>query len=187
MIVEEKNALGVTPGAGVVSQRATPSRETAASEDLCQFVTCRIAHEEFALDVLSVQEINRMVEVTRVPKAPFYVEGVINLRGRIIPVLDLRRRFGLPRTDQTDDSRIMVVLVRQRMVGLIVDEVVEVLRIPKSAIEPPPSVGSSAGAEFTQGVGRIEDRLLIVLDLNRLLLPHEHAALEGTTGTGPHH
>ena len=175
MIVDEKApdlAQQSSAGSGVFNK---------GGDDLVQFVTCRIAQEEFALDVLSVQEINRMVEVTRVPKAPYFVEGVINLRGRIIPVLDLRRRFGLPASDRTDDSRIMVVLVRQRMVGLIVDEVVEVLRVPKSMIEPPPSVGSSAGAEFTQGVGRIEDRLLIVLDLNRLLLPNEQAALEAAT------
>ena len=81
----------------------------------------------------------------------------------------------------------MVVLVRQRMVGLIVDEVVEVLRIPKSSIEPPPSVGNSAGSEFTQGVGRIDDRLLIVLDLNRLLLPNEHAVMDAATGQGLSH
>ena len=169
MICEDKKAVPAsTNGAPMVDK---------GGDDLVQFVTCRIAHEEFALDVLSVQEINRMVEVTRVPKAPYFVEGVINLRGRIIPVLDLRRRFGLPASDRTDDSRIMVVLVRQRMVGLIVDEVVEVLRVSKAAIEPPPSVGSSAGAEFTQGVGRIEDRLLIVLDLNRLLLPAEESAM----------
>lgn len=174
MIVEEK-----TPGQ--VQQGAGPSGTGKGGDDLVQFVTCRIAQEEFALDVLSVQEINRMVEVTRVPKAPYFVEGVINLRGRIIPVLDLRRRFGLPTSDRTDDSRIMVVLVRQRMVGLIVDEVVEVLRLPKVMIEPPPSVGNSAGAEFTQGVGRIDDRLLIVLDLNRLLLPSDQAALEAAT------
>ena len=174
MIVEDKAAAPVHQKAGAVQNEK-------GGEDLVQFVTCRIAQEEFALDVLSVQEINRMVEVTRVPKAPYFVEGVINLRGRIIPVLDLRRRFGLPASDRTDDSRIMVVLVRQRMVGLIVDEVVEVLRVPKLSIEPPPSVGSSAGAEFTQGVGRIEDRLLIVLDLNRLLLPNEQAAMEAMT------
>ena len=174
MIVEEK-----VPGQ--IQQGAGPSGTGKGGDDLVQFVTCRIAHEEFALDVLSVQEINRMVEVTRVPKAPYFVEGVINLRGRIIPVLDLRRRFGLATIERTDDSRIMVVLVRQRMVGLIVDEVVEVLRIPKLMIEPPPSVGSTAGGEFTQGVGRIENRLLIVLDLNRLLLPHEQAAMDATT------
>lgn len=174
MIVEDKAAAPVHQKAGAVQNEK-------GGEDLVQFVTCRIAQEEFALDVLCVQEINRMVEVTRVPKAPYFVEGVINLRGRIIPVLDLRRRFGLPASDRTDDSRIMVVLVRQRMVGLIVDEVVEVLRVPKLSIEPPPSVGNSAGSEFTQGVGRIEDRLLIVLDLNRLLLPNEQAAMEAMT------
>ena len=175
MIVEDK-----VPGASQKKTWDAPGEK--GGEDLCQFVTCRIAQEEFALDVLSVQEINRMVEVTRVPKAPYFVEGVINLRGRIIPVLDLRRRFGLPASDRTDDSRIMVVLVRQRMVGLIVDEVVEVLRLPKTGIEPPPSVGGAAGAEFTQGVGRIDNRLLIVLDLNRLLLPNEQAAMEAATG-----
>lgn len=174
MIVDDNASVVAGPQAG-----AWPGgKDGGGSDDLRQFVTCRIAHEEFALDVLSVQEINRMVEVTRVPKSPYFVEGVINLRGRIIPVLDLRRRFGLPASDRTDDSRIMVVLVRQRMVGLIVDEVVEVLRLPKSSIEPPPSVGNSAGVEFTQGVGRIGDRLLIVLDLNRLLLPNEQAAME---------
>jgi len=182
MIVEEKLAPAErhSGGSGVVT------REAGVGDDLCQFVTCRIGHEEFALDVLSVQEINRMVEVTRVPKAPYFVEGVINLRGRIIPVLDLRRRFGLPPADQTDNSRIMVVLVRQRMVGLIVDEVIEVLRLQKSSIEPPPSV-NTAGAEFTQGVGRIDNRLLIVLDLNRLLIPNEHAALDAAMGAGSSH
>ena len=183
MIVEEKieppQSQGL--GSGVVT------REAVAGDDLRQLVTCRIGREEFALDVLSVQEINRMVEITRVPKAPAYVEGVINLRGRIIPVLDLRRRFGLPSVEKSDNSRIMVVLVRQRMVGLIVDEVVEVLRIPKSTIEPPPSFGNSAAAEFTQGIGRIEDRLLIVLDLNRLLIPNEQAAVDAATGQGAGH
>ena len=144
-----------------------------AGDDLCQFVICRIGQEEFAVDVLSVQEINRLVEVTRVPKTQRFVEGVINLRGRIIPVLDLRRRFGLTACTQTLQSRIVVVSVQAKLVGFIVDSVVEVLRVPKSAIEPPPNVGSSAGAEFTQGVGRIDDRLLIVLDLNRLLMKQE--------------
>ncbi len=144
-------------------------------DDLCQFVICRIGQEEFAVDVLSVQEINRLVEVTRVPKTPRFVEGVINLRGRIIPVLDLRRRFGLSASTQTLQSRIVVVSIQAKLVGFIVDSVVEVLRVPKSAIEPPPNIGSSAGAEFTQGVGRIDDRLLIVLDLNRLLVKSEAA------------
>lgn len=158
----------LTAGPQVIETSSGPS-----GDDLCQFVICRIGQEEFAVDVLSVQEINRLVEVTRVPKTPRFVEGVINLRGRIIPVLDLRRRFGLTASMQTLQSRIVVVSVQAKLVGFIVDSVVEVLRVPKSAIEPPPNVGSSAGAEFTQGVGRIDDRLLIVLDLTRLLMKHE--------------
>ncbi len=146
-----------------------------SADDLLQFVICLIGSEEFAVDVLSVQEINRIVEVTRVPKTPPYVEGVINLRGRIIPVLDLRKLFGLTGAQQTTQTRIVVVSVQARLVGLIVDSVEEVLRVPKSAIEPPPSVGTMAGAEFTQGVGRIDDRLLILVDLNRLLLAREAA------------
>ncbi len=150
-----------------------------AGEQFLQFVTCRVDREEFAVDILSVQEINRMVDITRVPKAPAFVEGVINLRGRIIPVLDMRRRFGLPGAARTARSRIVVVNVQGRVVGLIVDSVSEVLRIPKSAIEPPPALGTTIGEEFINGVGQIDERLLIVLDLNRLLTPGEGEALDG--------
>lgn len=147
-----------------------------------QFVTCRIDREEFAIDILSVQEINRMVEITKVPKAPAFVEGVINLRGRIVPVLDLRRRFGLPEAERTIRSRIMVLNVRGRVIGVIVDSVSEVLRIPQSLIEPPLAFGSTAGSEFIQGVGRLQDRLLIILDLDRLLLSGEPAGLNSVKG-----
>ncbi len=150
-------------------QKAAADPTGSAVDDLCQFVVCRIGGEEFAVDVLSVQEINRLVEVTRVPKTPTYVEGVINLRGRIIPVLDLRRRFGLMSVKQTSQTRVVVVSLQTRLVGLVVDSVVEVLNLPKNAIEPPPSVGSATGAEYTLGVGRMENRLLILLDLGRLL------------------
>jgi purine-binding chemotaxis protein CheW len=146
--------------------------------DGLQLVTCCVGHEEFAVDILTVQEINRMVEITRVPKAPAFVEGVINLRGRIIPVLNLRRRFGMPDGVRTARSRIVVVNVRGRIVGLIVDSVTEVLRLSKQTIEPPPSLESAIGSEFIQGVGRIKDRLLIMLDLSRLLTPVDSAALD---------
>jgi purine-binding chemotaxis protein CheW len=144
-------------------------------DEFSQFVICRVGGEEFAVDVLRVQEINRLADVARVPRTPHYVEGVINLRGRIVPVLDLRKLFGLTGVRQTAHTRIVVVSVETRLVGLMVESVEEVLRIPKSAIEPPPSVGTMAGAEFTQGIGRIKDRLLILVDLNRLLLTREAA------------
>jgi len=150
----------------------------AGAEEFSQFVTCRVNGEEFAVDILSVQEIIRLVDCTRVPKAPSFVDGVINLRGRIIPVLDLRRRLGMSEVERTVQSRIVVVTVRGRIVGLVVDSVTEVLRIPKSAIEPAPSLGTTVGAEFIQGVGRLDDRLLTLLDLKRLLMLAESAALD---------
>ena len=164
---------------------AAASNEPGAGEQqaLCQFVTCRIGQEEFALDILSVQEINRMVDVTRVPKAPPYVEGVINLRGRIVPVIDLRRRFGFPQADRTAQSRIVVVTVLGRTVGLIVDSVTEVIWMPENAMEPSPSLGSTAAAEFTKGVGRMGNRLLIMLDLHRLLIQGEPADAETVRGS----
>lgn len=143
--------------------------------DVSQFVICNIGNEELAVDVLAVQEINRLVEVTRVPKTPAFVEGVINLRGRIIPVLDLRRRFGLSAIQRTTHTRVVVVCLQSRLVGLVVDSVVEVLNIPKHAMEPPPSIGSTPAAEFTSGVGRLDNRLLILLDLNRLLVQRQAA------------
>ena len=137
-------------------------------EEVSQVVSFEIGTEEYAVDILEVQEIIRMVEITTVPKAPHYVEGVINLRGKVIPIIDLRLRFGLPFAERTKETRIIVVDVSRIIIGLIVDSVSEVLRIPSSLIEPPPN-GKGGGAEFHKGVGRVDARLLILLDLERLL------------------
>ncbi len=138
------------------------------SEDEFQVVSFDIGAEEFAVGILEVQEIIRMVEITQVPKAPHYVVGVINLRGKVIPIMDLRLRFGLPTAERTKETRIVVVDIARIILGLIVDSVSEVLRIPSSEVEPPPS-GSQAGSEFHKGVGKVDDRLLILLDLHRLV------------------
>jgi purine-binding chemotaxis protein CheW len=174
MITQQAEQGGVTAAALSEERNA----DSGGGEEFWQLVTCRLGREEFAIDILSVQEIIRMVEVTRVPKAPAFVEGVINLRGRIIPVLDLRQRLGMADAERTEQSRIVVVSVHSLIVGLLVDSVSEVLRIPCSTIEAPPALGSTVGAEFIRGVGRIADRLLIVLDLNRLFSPGEQAALQ---------
>lgn len=144
-------------------------------DDLLQFVICLIGSEEFAVDVLSVQEINRIVEVTRVPKTPPYVEGVHQSAGPHHSRTGPQKTLWPDPGQQTTQTRIVVVSGTARLVGLIVDSVEEVLRVPRSAIEPPPSVGTMAGAEFTQGVGRIDDRLLDLVDLSRLLLAREAA------------
>ncbi len=138
-------------------------------EELLQLVSFKIGNEEFGVDILKVQEINRMLEVTRVPNAPPYVEGVINLRGKVIPVVDLRQRLGMEPKARDKNTRIIVMELGGNVVGFVVDAVSEVLRIPKSVTEPPPSLGATATADYITAVGKLEDRLLTLLDLERVL------------------
>ncbi|MGD9849814.1 MAG: chemotaxis protein CheW [Nitrospirales bacterium] len=136
--------------------------------EVLQLVSFRLGKEEFAIDILGVQEIIRLVEVTQVPKAPFYVEGVVNLRGKVIPIINLRSRFALPPVDPTKDTRIIVVEVEHSILGFIVDSVEEVLRVPEALIEPSPTTGRGGSDDFHKGVGRVDGRLLILLDLQLL-------------------
>lgn len=142
--------------------------ENGGIDDRLQLVTFGIGGEEFAVEILAVQEINRMLDLTRVPQSPPEVEGVINLRGRIIPVIDLRRRFGVDVGERTDQNRIIVVEVEGKVLGFIVDRVHEVLRIKRSIVDPAPSMATSIESDFIAGVGKLEDRLLILLDLQKL-------------------
>ncbi|MFO7818425.1 MAG: chemotaxis protein CheW [Thermodesulfobacteriota bacterium] len=145
--------------------------------ELLQLVTFSIGEEEFGVEILKVQEINRMMEITRVPKAPDFVEGVINLRGRVIPVIDLRKRFGLQSRVHDKDTRIIVIEINKMIVGFVVDAVSEVLRIPADTVEPPPPVVAGLDSEYISGVGKLEDRLLILLDLDSLLTRQEKSQL----------
>ncbi len=138
------------------------------SGEVLQLVSFQIGLEEYAIDILCVQEIIRVVEITRVPNAPHYVEGVLNLRGKVIPIINLRTRLGLSSTEHTKDTRIVVVDVAHLLLGFMVDSVEEVLRLPEEFIEPPPSTGRGGADEFHKGVGRVEGRLLILLDLELL-------------------
>jgi len=147
--------------------------------ELMQLVTFSIGEEEFGVDILKVQEIIRMMEITKVPRAPEFVEGVINLRGKVIPILDLRKRFGLVARSHDKHTRIIVIEINNMIVGFVVDSVSEVLRIPSSTVEPPPPVVSGLESEYISGVGKLEDRLLILLDLDRLLSNEEQETLAG--------
>jgi len=149
----------------------------AAVEELLQLVSFNIGGEEFGVDILKVQEINRMVEITRVPNAPEYVDGVINLRGKVIPIIDLRRRFGMQRKEKDKDTRIIVVELSGKVLGFVVDAVSEVLRIPNSVTEPPPSIIAGIKAEYITAIGKLEDRLIILLDLERVLSEEEQEEL----------
>jgi len=139
-------------------------------DELLQLVSFKIGDEEFGVDILKVQEINRMIEVTRVPNAPEYVEGVINLRGKVIPVVDLRKRLGMIAKENDKNTRIIVVELSGKTVGFVVDGVREVLRIPKSVTEPPPSVATGVNADYITAVGKLDDRLLTLLDLEKVLV-----------------
>jgi purine-binding chemotaxis protein CheW len=134
-----------------------------------QIVGFRIGRETFGLPIAIVREIVRVPEITSVPNAPEYIEGVINLRGRIIPVVDLRKRFGQEATALSKKSRIVVVELNGRTVGLIVNSASEVLKLPPSEIEKPHTVFQEGELDYITGVGKLQGRLVILLDLNRIL------------------
>ena len=139
------------------------------STELLQLVSFKIGNEEFGVDILNVQEINKMTTLTKVPNAPDFVEGVINLRGRVIPVIDLRIRLHLPPKEHDKDTRIIVVEIENKTIGFIVDSVNEVLRIPVNITEAPPEIVTGVDKDFIKSVGKLEDRLLILIDLKKIL------------------
>lgn len=118
------------------------------------------------MDILRVQEINRMADITRVPQAPSYCEGVINLRGKVIPIIDLRSKFELEARERDKNTRIIVCDVDCGVVGMIVDAVDEVLRIPGSTVEAAPAIATSVRSDYIQGVAKLDNRLLIFLDIS---------------------
>ncbi len=130
-----------------------------------QLVVFKLGREEYGVSILQVQEIKRMMDITRVPHSPDYIKGVINLRGSVLPVIDLKKRLDLPPADYNDDTRIIIVKVEELVVGLIVDAVSEVSTIASDNIEPPTSVTTGASAQYIQGVGKQDDKLLILLNL----------------------
>ncbi|GJQ63592.1 MAG: chemotaxis protein CheW [Melioribacteraceae bacterium] len=141
--------------------------------DLLQLVSFKIEDEEFGIDILKVQEINKMLKITKVPNAPEFVDGVVNLRGRIIPVIDLRTRLGMPRKEYDNKTRIVVVELDGNTIGFIVDEVSEVLRIPRNITEPPPPMVAGINSDYITAVGKLEDKLLILLDLEKVFASDE--------------
>lgn len=138
-----------------------------------QLVGFNVGREFFGVNIGAVKEIIRVPDITPVPDTPEFVEGVINLRGRIVPVIDMRRRVGLPSAERKRGNRILVLELAGKMVGLIVDSASDIIKIQEEAIEPPPDIVSSIGAEYVTGVGKLEDRLIVLLDLTRLLSAEE--------------
>jgi purine-binding chemotaxis protein CheW len=152
-----------------------PDDEKMVKAELAQFVNFRLRGEEYGVDIGSVREITRVVDISHIPESPSFIEGVTNLRGQIIPVVDLAKQFGLaPQEKLPESARIVVTEVKGQTVGMIVDEVSEVLKISEENIEPTPElIQTKIRKDYIKGVGKLENRLIVLLDLEKVLAPHE--------------
>jgi len=145
-----------------------------SDSDLLQLVIFQLGGEEFGVDIMAVQEIIKMPEITAIPQAPEYVAGVINLRGKIIVVVSLGKKFGIQSCDKNEEYKVIVVELENQVIGMMVDSVSEVLRIPSSSVDPAPDIiKSGVSSNYIQGVGKLDDRLLILLDLRNILSDYE--------------
>ena len=157
-----------------------------------KFLTFLMANEKYGLEILKVREIMGMMDVTSVPTTPPFVRGVINLRGKVIPVVDLRLKFGLEAKEDTQRTCIIVVhlthTAQEMTMGIIVDEVSDVLDIDQNQIEPPPSFGANIRTDFILGMGKVDQKVMTMLDIDRVLSDQEIALVESSsekTGSQP--
>lgn len=151
---------------------------TSGNNEILQLVSFNIGEEEFGVDILKVKEINRMSQITKVPNAPTFVEGIINLRGKVIPIIDLRKKLGLVQKISDMHTRIMIIELDDQTIGFIVDNVNEVLRINKSITEEPPRMVSNIDSQYITSIGKLDDRMLILLDLAKILVGDEKELVE---------
>lgn len=142
-------------------------------DPLLQWVTFRLDEEKYGINVMAVQEVLKVTEITQVPGAPEFVLGIINLRGNVVTVIDARTRFNLEHRDQDDNSRIVIIEAEDQEVGILVDSVAEVVYMRSSEIEPAPAVGSDDSSKFIQGVNSSGSELLILVELDKLLSEQE--------------
>jgi len=151
-----------------VNESVTTSKN-ANDDEVLQWVTFRLAHETYGINVMQVQEVLRFSDIAPVPGAPSYVLGIINLRGNVVTVIDTCQRFGLPPIEITDNTRIVIIETNHQVIGILVDAVAEVVYLKRSEIETTPNVGNDESAKFIQGVTHRDNQLLILVDLNKLL------------------
>lgn len=147
-----------------------------------KYLTFVLGGEEYGLEILKVREIIGLMEITSVPQTPVFIKGVINLRGKVIPVIDLRLKFGMEEAEPTEETCIIVVDIGGAMIGILVDTVSEVLHVMTDQIEPPPSFGGSIDTGFILGMGKIKGKVKILLDIDRALSPEELTRASGFGG-----
>lgn len=158
------------------------SQTTSDSNAAIQYLTVNLAHEEYGIDILAVREIRGWTPVTRIPQAPDYVLGVLNLRGAIVPVIDMRLRFGLAREEYTATTVTVIITVAGRNFGVVVDAVSDVLDIAADKVRPVPDMGTTVDTEYLKGLTSIGERMVLLLDVDKLLQPQDAQMLEGALG-----
>ena len=157
-----------------LEQQHIESQDTTVdSEDSTNLVTFRLGTGEYAIDIMQAKEIIKMEKITLIPNAPDFVEGVINLRGNIIPIIDLKKRFNLEETDGDKNTGTIIVKIEDVDMGIIIDSISKVVSMANSDIQPPPPMLSGIGQKYIKGVGKLEDKLLVVLDLEKLFSSDE--------------
>jgi purine-binding chemotaxis protein CheW len=154
------------------------NQQIGLSRDGSQFLTFQLGEELYGVDILRVQEIKGYTTVTKIPNTPSHIKGVLNLRGTIVPIIELRTKFGMPTIEYTMFTVIVVVVVQEKVMGLIVDAVSDVLDIAKSDIQPPPKFGAKIDVSFLNGIGKSGDKLIALLNMDQLLSDGEVPTLE---------
>ncbi len=145
------------------------NHQVGLTTDGSQFLTFQLGNELYGVDILRVQEIKGYTTVTKIPNTPPHIKGVLNLRGTIVPIVELRTKFGLPTIEYTLFTVIVVVVIQEKIMGLVVDAVSDVLNIDKKDIQPPPQFGAKVDVSFLNGIGKSNDKLVALLDMDRLL------------------
>ncbi len=156
-------------GAGMDTAATVLDQQMGFSTEGSQYLTFTLGDEHYGVDILRVQEIKGYTAVTRIPNTPDFIKGVLNLRGTIVPIVDLRTKFGMEKIEYTRFTVIVVVVVQERVMGIIVDAVSDVLNIPQKDVQPTPPFGSSVDVSFISGIGKCADKLVAILDIDRIL------------------
>ncbi len=146
------------------------------SDETVQIISFKVGDEEYGLEILKVKEVIKVTEITKLPKAPSFVKGVVNLRGDVIPIIDLREKFGLEKAEESDANRVIVVEIEGKSVGMAVDSVSHVIRINESQIDNPPLVGGMTG-DYIRGVVKLGDRLIVLINVDKILTSEEKIEL----------
>lgn len=168
-------------GAANETAAKEPNQETGLTNEGSQFLTFNLGEELYGVDILRVQEIKGYTTVTKIPNTPSHIKGVLNLRGTIVPIVELRTKFGMPTIDYTTFTVIIVVVVRDKVMGLVVDAVSDVLDIAQKDIQAPPQFGANVDVRFLNGIGKSGDKLVALLDMDSLLSEGDLSGANGAT------